>query len=536
MRKQAAVWCTVAMAAVGCSGGTPGQSESARSAAARVAAPEAGAPGASAEPAWPGAASDPGAAVSSGFRTDVAPLAPPAGWMAWSLAPRGCTVWIPESRAQLEQLGELEWRACPFQATGCAALGAPWARRTGWGFGGRLGAVAAGERTYLTVTRQIEEGTWETLILAGATALRPVAAWRQRLPEAGCVLGAVSLTAEPQGGAAGGVSAVGAVRAALPIMRADDETAPLIVLGAPESLSSRPEVAARTAMAALPALTARDGAEPRDGTSRVETFGAPGAEVLARDVAIHRGELLVVWEHEDRFALRDLTSGRTTRPVPVPAKTSAGAAGGGATGTARAGASRSYPTSPPAGEPTYRALLEATPVGDAVLFGAWTGDHGSVWAADRGGRTTPLLAEPRASFDRFATDGVQAVWLRSTGLRAPGTFDRVELWTGRVERGALVEPRRVRSLGGRVLPLVSLGEGWAALWGSGEDVLLVRLADGELRRLPAVPQLSWDGGSGGLAIASGAVWARASLRGGAGNDYRLLARFALEALPKGSLR
>lgn len=403
--------------------------------------------------------------------------------MAWDLAPPGCAVWIPESRDELARLGELTWKACPFQAVGCAALGAPWAARTGWGFGGRLGAVAAGTRAYLTLTRQIEPELWETLILAGSTALRPVAAWRQRLPEAGCVLGAVSLTVDGE-----------RVTAALPLLRADAENAPLVILGAPETLMQPSEPA--------------------------QTFGAPGAEAMASGVAIRRGELLAVWEHEGRFTLRDLASGRTSRPTPAASA-----------------------TSPSPTPPSFRALLEPTPVAGAVLFGVWTGDRNSVWAADRSGRTSPLLAEPRASFDRFTTDGATAVWLRATGFRDLNTFDRVELWTARVAAAdgadaapALVEPRKVRALPGGPLPLLSLGEGWAALWRGEADVLLIRLADGELRRLPAVPQLSWDGGSGGLAVAAGAVWARASLRGAAGNDARLVARFALEALPKGSLR
>lgn len=436
---------------------------------------------------------------------------PPPGWTSWGLAPPGCTLWIPESRAALERLPDLAWRACPFQPVGCTALGAPWAARTGWGFGGRLGAVAVAERTYLTFARQLEPELWETVVLAGASsqhpALRPVAAWRQRLPEAGCVLGAVSLTADR-----------GRVTAALPVIRAEAENAPWIYLGAPESLSQPPEAT----LASLDGLGAPLDvlAAPRDGTRRVESFGGPGAEAMASGVALRRGDLLAVWEHEGRFALRDLTTGQTFRPIPPEA-----AAG------------------PPAA-PTFRALLEPTPLGGAVVFGAWLGERNSVWMADRRGRTSALLADPRASFDRFTSDGQRAVWLRSTGFRDLNTFDRVELWTAAlagVPAGApgrtlaLVAPRRLRGLPAGPLPLVSIGDGWAALWRAEDDVLLVRLSDGELRRLPAVPRLSWDGGSGGLAIAAGAVWARASLRGQAGNDTRLIARFALEALPKGAL-
>lgn len=446
---------------------------------------------------------------------------PPPGWTSWGLAPPGCTLWIPERRAALEHLPELTWKACPFQAVGCTALGAPWAARTGWGFGGRLGAVSGGERTYLTFARQLEPELWETVVLAGASsehpALRPVAAWRQRLPEAGCVLGAVSLTVDR-----------GRVTAALPVIRAEAENAPWIYLGAPESLSQPPEAP----LASLSELTSLDGlgapleglGAPRDGTRRVESFGGPGAEVMASGVALRRGELLAVWEHEGRFALRDLTTGHTFRPTPPEADAEAAA--------------------DPAAAPAFRALLEPTPLGGAVVFGAWRGERNSVWTADRRGRTSPLLSDPRASFDRFTSDGQRAVWLRSTGFRDLNTFERVELWTAELagspagSRGgplALAAPRRLRRLPAGPLPLISLGDGWAALWRAEDDVLLVRLSDGALRRLPVVPQLAWDGGSGGLAIAAGAVWARASLRGHAGNDSRLIARFALETLPKGAL-
>ena len=480
-----------------------------------------------------------------------------AGWTPWPVAPAGCAIWIPDSARTLASLGELTWRACPFAPAGCTALGATWAARTGWGFGGRLSAASSatassaassGNRTYLAFTRQVQAGLWETVILGGprapvagpssgpgsvsgspdGPALVPVAAWRQQLWEAGCVLGSPSLTVDD-----------GEVTAALPILRADAQAAPLVVLGAPESITQAP---------------------------RVEAFGAAGAEVLARDVALRRGELLVVWEHAGRFALRDLASKETFRP------------------------------SPPLPE---AALLEATPIttggdnddndgnndgkaaaaaaGVAAVFTAWTGERGSVWLADRRGVTSPLLVDARHSYDRFASDGERAVWLRSTGREDPGTFARVELWTGRLaghagDRGSgngdghgnrLTAQRLLRTLPAGALPLVSIGEGWAALWtpppsapsassassapssasspssarpSASPQLLLVRLSDGALRHLPTAAALVWDGGSGGLAIAGGAVWARASLRGRAGNDHRLIARFSLDALPKGDPR
>ncbi|MEZ4359805.1 MAG: hypothetical protein R3B48_06465 [Kofleriaceae bacterium] len=375
---------------------------------------------------------------------------------------------MPEDRATLRAVEDLTWQPCPSPTAGCAALPAPWAARTGWGFGGRLDAIAARGQTYLTVVRQPEPGIWETLVLGGADAATPVARWRQRLPEAGCVLGAVSLTLDD-----------GEVTAALPILRGDDETAPVVVLGAPEDLSAQ-----------------RAAAPPR---RRLATFGGPDAAVLARDVALARGDLLVVWEHEGRFALR-AGAGTTHRPTP--------------TGQA------------------FHALLDATPVAGAVLYSAWTGERGSVWAASARGESRAVLRSDERSYDRFTTDGDQAAWTRARGRRDLNTFDEIELWTARVSARGLRGARRVTALPAGPLPLVALGEGWAAVWHGGRAVRLVRLADGATRWLPALEGLTWDGGPGGIALAGGAVWARAARVGAAGNDHRLLVRLDLDALPQ----
>ncbi len=441
-------------------------------------------------------------AAASPARTPM--LAAPDGWTPWPSAPAGCAIWIPASAARLAQLEQLTWKRCPFQAEGCEALGAPWAARTGWGFGGRLSVASDGTRTFLAITRSVDatqngrpsgtatgapatgasarpraprtEGpaatseTWETVVLEDNGSRRvPIAAFRQRVPGAGCVLGSVSLTRSGD-----------AVTAALPILREAAESAPLVVLGDPRMLAGHPE--------------------------RIERFGGPGGEVLAREVALRRGDVLAVWEHEGRFAVRDLATGATHRPAP--------------------------------GARPFRFLLEPTPVGGAVFYAAWTGDRGSVWAADLGGTSRPVLDDPVYSHDRFATDGRDAVWTRSRGLVALNTFQTVELWTGRITGGSVTSARRVMTLAGdgAALPLISIGDGWAALWHSGADVQIIRLSDGEARSLPAVAMLSWDGGSGGLVIAGGAVWARASLRGGPGNDLRLVARFALDALPVANTR
>jgi len=395
--------------------------------------------------------------VALGAPASAAPSAP-AGWKRWSAAPADCTIWVPERATELD---ELTWTRCPFQAEGCEALGAPWAARTGWGFGGRLSAASDCTHSYLAVTRAIAADQWETIVLEDpGPHPTVVAAVRQQLPGAGCVVGSVALRRDGD-----------AVTATLPILREAAEAAPVVLLGTPRTLIDRP---------------------------RIEAFGAPGAAVLAREVAWRSGDLLAVWEHEGRFAVRELATGATRRPTPATA---------------------------------FRFLLEPTPVAGAVLYAAWTGDRGSVWA-DRGGASRAVLADPAYSYDRFASDGHDAVWTRGRGFVALNTFHRAELWAGQIAGGTVVMPRRVAALDDEAaLPLVSLGDGHAALWRSGDDVRIVRLSDGQVRRLPAVAMLSWDGGSGGLEIAGGAVWARASLRGAPGNDLRIVVRFALDALP-----
>src|SRR5689334_18287833 len=100
------------------------------------------------------------------------PPAPPSGWKPWPSAPPGCAIWIPERPSQLAALAELTWKRCPFAATGCDALGATWAARTGWGFGGRLSAASDGTHTFVAFTRAVSAAApdvpgsqWETIVV-----------------------------------------------------------------------------------------------------------------------------------------------------------------------------------------------------------------------------------------------------------------------------------------------------------------------------------------------------------------------------------
>jgi hypothetical protein len=376
-------------------------------------------------------------------RDDAEPLAP-ARWVRWALAPEGCDVEVP---TQLSVVAPVTFSPCPFQENGCEALGAPFAAQAGWGYGGRLEANGR----FLTFTRAaMPEGTFETLVLEDRIV---VAAFRQTLPRARCVLGTVSVRADGF--------------ATVPLLLQDAETAPVVVLGPIHQLMRRAE--------------------------RVERFGGAAA-VLPMDFARTSDERLVLKEHGGRFAVRELRTGRTTRPEPPG---------------------------------PYRELLGATPVESAVLYTVWRGDRSSVWST--AGHS--LLDSPTESFDGFVTDGHDAVWLRSTGFTAINTFSQVELWAGTLEGATLTGAHRVVALAPGPLPLLQLGEGHVVVWRGSDEVRVVRVRDAHLSALPAVPTLEWDGGPGGIAIADAHVWARASLSQGPGNDFRLIARFALEGLP-----
>ena len=190
---------------------------------------------------------------------------PIRGWQRLAAAPGECTVQVTDDPAELPAL---DWQACPF-AKGCEWAGAPWADRVGWGFGGLLSVAEDDDRIYMTWSRALGDGAWETVMSADD---RPIAAWRQRQGEP-CLVGGPWVT--PGGDAS------------LVVIRRDLEYAPWVLHASPERLARAPEVA---------------------------EFGAAGAAVRPRDVsAVARGKL-VLWEQSGRFAIRDLASGTTLRP------------------------------------------------------------------------------------------------------------------------------------------------------------------------------------------------------------------------------
>jgi hypothetical protein len=190
---------------------------------------------------------------------------PMRGWQRLASAPPECTLDVTDDPAELPRL---DWQPCPF-ASGCRWAGAPWAERVGWGFGGLLSAAERGGKVWLSWSRPLGDGAWETVLSADDA---PVAAWRQRQGEP-CTLGGPWL-------APGG-------EASLVAIRRDLEHAPWVLHAPPERLARSPEVA---------------------------EFGATGAAVRPRDIAAVASGWLVLWEHGGVFAVRDLGSGATERP------------------------------------------------------------------------------------------------------------------------------------------------------------------------------------------------------------------------------
>jgi hypothetical protein len=171
------------------------------------------------------------------------------GWHRWEQAPVGCDLEVPDHLTDIEPLS---WKSCPSQMEGCSQLQAPWAERSGWGFGGLLSEIDLFQDDV------------------------PIGAWRFRVPESNCVAGGPWLG--PDG------------RAALVVIRADAENEPWVYVSDSRTLIEQPE--------------------------RIERFGKPEAAVVSRDVAFVSGDLLVLFEHFGRFCLRHLTTGSTERPSP----------------------------------------------------------------------------------------------------------------------------------------------------------------------------------------------------------------------------
>lgn len=193
------------------------------------------------------------------------PIPPPLrGWHRLTPAPPECTLQVTDDPAELPALA---WEPCPF-AAGCRWAGAPWADQAGWGFGGLLSAAERDGRLYMTWSRALGDGAWETVMTADE---RPIAAWRQRQGEP-CLVGGPWLT--PGGDAS------------LVIIRRDLEHAPWVLHASPDRLARLPEAT---------------------------EFGAAGAAVRPRDIAAVAAGRLVLWEQSGRFAVRDLAAGTTVR-------------------------------------------------------------------------------------------------------------------------------------------------------------------------------------------------------------------------------
>jgi hypothetical protein len=193
------------------------------------------------------------------------PPQPMHGWQRLAAAPPECTLQVTRDPAELPAL---DWQACPF-AAGCRWAGAPWADDAGWGFGGLLSAAERDGRLYMSWSRALGEGVWETVMTADDW---PIAAWRQRQGEP-CLIGGPWLT--PGGDAS------------LVVLRRDSEQAPWVLHASPERLARHPSVA---------------------------RFGAAGAAVRPRDISAASAGHLVLWEQSGRFAIRDLLAGTTIRP------------------------------------------------------------------------------------------------------------------------------------------------------------------------------------------------------------------------------
>jgi hypothetical protein len=278
--------------------------------------------------------------------------------------------------------------------------------------------------------------------------------------------------------------------------------------------SARGPLFAGDGQAALSAIRAEHETEPHVFTSpldamseapaRIEVFAPPGPLPIPTGRVTRSNRLMVMWEHYGRFTVRDLQTGKTYRPEP-----------------------------PVSGE-----MHDPFPIGDKVVYWVF-GPKRSVWVWSVDGESQPLLLDDAYSYDRFVTDGTDAVWIRGQNPIGANSYEVAELWTAplALEPGAL-EPRKLVTLPGNGTRNTSVGDGWGATGMSYfgmppfQDIRLYRLSDGAEKRLPVVEGYGWDSGQyAGLVIDGGAVWVR-SLRD-PGNDVRFITRFDIDALPDG---
>ncbi len=178
-------------------------------------------------------------------------------------------------------------------------------------------------------------------------------------------------------------------------------------------------------------------------------------------------------------------------------------------------------------------LEDPVAVGSAAYYWLWTYQLSSVWVRVPGSIHQALLKDDEHSYGWFATDGRDAVWIRSTGQMDTNEWQSNELWTSPLSSGDPTElhPKMLASGLGNLVPVPSVGEGWAAVCLGEKDVRLYRISDGLEKRLPSVPEFGWDKGmSQGLMIADGSVWVVTHEWPGS-NQVRYITRFDIASLP-----
>jgi hypothetical protein len=92
----------------------------------------------------------------------------------------------------------------------------------------------------------------------------------------------------------------------------------------------------------------------------------------------------------------------------------------------------------------------------------------------------------------LALDGTRAVWSHGKGRDKNNYYQRIELWTGRIEpTPAIVDRRLVTELDGDISLAPIVGDGLALTWtmhkGESARPVLVRLSDGARLEVPPIP-------------------------------------------------
>lgn len=230
---------------------------------------------------------------------------------------------------------------------------------------------------------------------------------------------------------------------------------------------------------------------------RTEFFDA---SVNSYDMLTRSDRLLVMWEDYGRFAVRDLQTGATAHPQP---------------------------------DQDFAFLEMPYPVGDAVIYEAWTGYLGSIWVWTADGKNTRVLGDDTYSYDFPATDGSWVVWNKGTDFIKTNWFQTVELWASPIGTDIRkLEPRKLGTIPSGGLCLPALGDGWVVAGISDTETRLWRLSDGAQKYIPPPPNLTLigNGWTMGMVIAGGKVWVSAATNPyGSNADYIL--RYDIESLP-----